>query len=127
MTAAAIRLDKWLFFARFFKTRSLAAKIVAQGGVRVNGARVSKPALAIRAGDLLTFEQGRQVRVVAVLDCGERRGPAAEAAGLYEDRSPPAVPRPPGGPRYDKGGRPTKKDRRALEAGRPDRDRGPLE
>lgn len=127
MTAAAIRLDKWLFFARFFKTRSLAARTVTQGGVRVNGVRVSKPSAAVRAGDLLTFHQGRRIRVVAVLEAGERRGPAAEAALLYEDRSPPEPPAAPAAPRYDKGGRPTKKDRRALEAGRPDREEGPLE
>ncbi len=115
--AAAIRLDKWLFFARAFKTRSIAAKVVTDGGVRVNGVRVSKPSSVVRAGDTLTFSQGRQVRVVVVVALGDRRGPAPEAQALYEDRSPPPEPRALGGPRYDKGGRPTKKDRRKLDAG----------
>lgn len=120
--APAIRLDKWLFFARFFKTRSLAAKTVAGGHVRVNGTRVSKPSAAVREGDTLTFAQGRQVRVVTILAPGLRRGPAEEARTLYEDRSPAPAPRELAAPRYDKGGRPTKRDRRALEAGRPRED-----
>ncbi len=117
--AAAIRLDKWLFYARFFKTRSLAAKVISAGGVRVNGARLSKPSASVRAGDTLAFPQGRRVRVVLVVATGERRGPASEAATLYEDRTPPDEPAPPAAPRYDKGGRPTKKDRRAIDAQRP--------
>ncbi len=113
----AVRLDKWLFFARFFKTRSLAARMVSAGGIRVNGARVTKPAASVRDGDTLAFSQGRRTRVVVVRAPGERRGPAAEAELLYEDRSPPPAARPPeGGPRYDKGGRPTKKDRREMDA-----------
>ena len=110
----SIRLDKWLWFARFFKTRSLAARTVAQGGVRVNGSRVSKPSATVRTGDLLTFSQGDRTRVVAILGTGERRGPAPEAQALYHDRSPPAPPKAPPNPRYDKGGRPTKKDRRTM-------------
>lgn len=117
--AAAIRLDKWLWFARFFKTRSLAARQVSEGGVRVNGQRVSKPSASIRPGDVLTFAQGRAIRVVEVRAAGERRGPAPEAQALYEDRSPPPLPKPEGHvPRYDQGGRPTKKDRRALDGDR---------
>ena len=88
-TAPAIRLDKWLFFARFFKTRTLAARVVQDGGVRVNGTRVSKPSAAVPAGDTLTFAQGRDIRVVTVRAAGTRRGPAPEAQALYEDRSPP--------------------------------------
>lgn len=113
-TGPAIRLDKWLWFARFFKSRSLASKTVADGRVRVNGTRVSKPSAAVRVGDLLTFSQGRAVRVVLVLDLGDRRGPASEAQMLYEDRSPPPPERAPENPRYDGGGRPTKKQRRDL-------------
>lgn len=117
--ASAIRLDKWLWFARFFKTRSLAARQVSEGGVRVNGQRVSKPSASIRPGDVLTFAQGRAIRVVEVRAAGARRGPAPEAQALYDDRSPPPPPRPEGHlPRYDRGGRPTKKDRRDLESGR---------
>ncbi len=84
-----IRLDKWLWQARFFKTRSLAARAVAQGRVRLNAARVDKPAQAVGAGDALTFAQGNRIRVVRVLALGTRRGPAAEAQALYEDLAPP--------------------------------------
>lgn len=84
----AIRLDKWLWQARFFKSRSLAAKAV-EAGMRINGARVSKPALTLRPGDVVTFTQAREVRVVRMLAPGTRRGPASEARGLYEDLSPP--------------------------------------
>ena len=114
-TAPAIRLDKWLFFARFFKTRTLAARVVQDGGVRVNGTRVSKPSAAVRVGDTLTFAQGRDIRVVTVRAAGTRRGPAPEAQALYEDRSPPPAPREPRNPRHEGAGRPTKKDRRALD------------
>ncbi|MEL6584248.1 MAG: RNA-binding S4 domain-containing protein [Pseudomonadota bacterium] len=86
--AAGIRLDKWLWQARFFKSRSLAASAVSSGA-RVNGARVTKPSALVRPGDELTFKQNRRIRYVKVLACGERRGPAAEAALLYEDKTPP--------------------------------------
>ncbi len=115
MSAAALRLDKWLWHARFFKTRGLAARIVADGGVRINGARTQKPAAQVRPGDALTFSQGGRVRVVLVVALGSRRGPAAEAQALYEDRSPLPEPAPPAAPAYDLGGRPTGRDRRALE------------
>ncbi|MFN7225549.1 MAG: RNA-binding S4 domain-containing protein, partial [Paracoccaceae bacterium] len=74
-----------LWQARFFKSRSLSADCVEQGGVRVNGQRVAKPAHALRPGDVLTFAQGGRIRVVRVLDLGLRRGPASEAQGLYAD------------------------------------------
>ena len=111
--SAAIRLDKWLFFARFFKTRSLAAKVVTDGGVRVNGVRVSKPSASVRVGDRLTFTQGDAVRVVDVVAPGERRGPAPEAQALYVDHSPPRAPRQPH-PARGTGARPTKRDRRQM-------------
>ncbi|MEM7547670.1 MAG: RNA-binding S4 domain-containing protein [Pseudomonadota bacterium] len=79
-----LRIDKWLWQARFFKTRSLAAKIVAKG-VRLNGQRNSKTHALLRPGDVLTFSQGTDIRVVRVLALGDRRGPAAEAQTLYED------------------------------------------
>lgn len=114
MTEPRIRLDKWLWQARFFKTRSLAAKIVSDGKVRVDGVPVSKPARAVGAGDVLTFIAGRRVRVVKIMALGERRGPAPEAQALYEDLSPPPEPKPPG-PARAESGRPTKRDRRAYE------------
>jgi len=112
-----IRLDKWLWHARFFKSRSLAAGIVSSGKVRVDGTPVSKPARAVGAGDVLTFSQERRVRVVKILGCGVRRGPASEAQMLYEDLSP-APDVAPANPRYDGGGRPSGKDRRDIMAAR---------
>ncbi|WP_193217565.1 RNA-binding S4 domain-containing protein [Roseobacter sp. TSBP12] len=85
----SLRLDKWLWYARFFKTRSLAAKIVTGGHVRVNSNKVSKAATTVGAGDVLTFAQGNHIRVVKLVACGTRRGPAPEAQALYEDLSPP--------------------------------------
>lgn len=116
--AEKIRIDKWLWHARFFKTRTLAAKVVS-GGLRVNGTPVAKPAFCVSAGDVLTFAQGRDVRVIRVLAAGERRGPAPEARLLYDDLDPPA-PRvaDPSAPVVEEGGRPTKKDRRAYEKSR---------
>ncbi|MEI4232127.1 RNA-binding S4 domain-containing protein [Roseovarius sp. D22-M7] len=121
---ASIRLDKWLWHARFFKTRSLAARQVSSGHVRVNGKRVSKPAHAVGAQDVLTFVQGDAVKVVRVRDPGTRRGPAPEAQTLYEDLTEPA-PRDtaPPAPKYEGKGRPTKRDRRKLDLDK----RGPLE
>lgn len=111
-SAGKLRLDKWLWHARFFKTRTQAARQVSGGHVRVNGVRVEKPAHAVTAGDVLTFAQARQIRVVQVEALGTRRGPASEAQGLFTDLSP-AVSEP--APERV-GARPTKKDRRALES-----------
>jgi ribosome-associated heat shock protein Hsp15 len=108
-------LDKWLWHARFFKTRTLAARQVTDGQVRVNGDRQGKPAHGIAQGDVLTFVQGRAVRVVRVAALGDRRGPAAEAQTLYDDLSPPDEPAP-----ERVGPRPTKRDRRTLDAMRED-------
>jgi ribosome-associated heat shock protein Hsp15 len=87
VTDDACRIDVWLWRARFFKTRSLAAHIVEQGGVRLvrGGARgpVDKPSRAIRLGDVLTFAQGSKWLAVKVEALGERRGPATEARALY--------------------------------------------
>lgn len=80
-----MRLDKWLWQTRFFKTRGLATQRVARGKVRVNGKLVKKPASSVGAGDVLTFVQGDRVRVIRVLALPERRGPAPEAALCYED------------------------------------------
>ncbi|MEM6375447.1 MAG: RNA-binding S4 domain-containing protein [Pseudomonadota bacterium] len=80
-----IRVDKWLWQARFFKTRALATKLVSSGKVRVNARRVSKPASLVGPGDVLTFPQSGTIRVIRVLAPGQRRGPASEAQQLYED------------------------------------------
>lgn len=78
------RLDKWLWHARFFRTRSLAARAVA-GGVRINGQRVTRPAASIRPGDVLTFAQAGTVRVIEIVALAERRDAAPLAAALYRD------------------------------------------
>ncbi|MFP4328059.1 MAG: RNA-binding S4 domain-containing protein [Paracoccaceae bacterium] len=123
---ARLRLDKWLWQARFFKTRSLAARQVSEGRCRVNGTRVTKPAHAVGPGDVLTFAQAREVRVIRVVALGVRRGPAEEARALYHDLDPPQPrgPAEPGTPHPEEGGRPTKKERRALDR---IRDRGALD
>ncbi len=109
---ATLRLDKWLWHARFFKSRSLAARICAGGRVRLNRKPQHKPSALVRVGDVLTFPQGRNIRVVAVAALGERRGPASEAVRLYRDLAPPE---PSGPPPARTGARPTKADRRALD------------
>ena len=114
----AVRLDKWLWYARFFKTRTLATSLCRAGKIRVNRAVVDKPNTALRPGDVLTFAMGRQVRVVRMIAAGTRRGPAVEAQSLYEDLTP--APAAPGGGKSvgqrDLGaGRPTKRERRALD------------
>lgn len=125
MTDDSQRIDKWLWYARFFKTRTVASKYVTAGKVRVNRTRITKPGHAIRPGDVLTFTLHLRPRVVEVLAPGTRRGPADEARALYEDMSPP----PPEGARKAAksgataqaarelgSGRPTKKERRELDA-----------
>ncbi|RPE71968.1 heat shock protein Hsp15 [Pacificibacter maritimus] len=110
----SIRLDKWLWYARFFKTRTLATKLVSAGTVRVNSTKVAKPSIAVGEGDVLTFTQAKEIKVVRILACGTRRGPAPEAQTLYEDLSPKPEPKEfvPQSPKYEGKGRPTKKDRR---------------
>jgi ribosome-associated heat shock protein Hsp15 len=80
-----LRLDKWLWQARFFKGRGDAADMVAEGYLRLNGTHCTKPGHAVAVGDVLTFPQGRQIRVVRVVALGHRRGPHAEALALYDD------------------------------------------
>lgn len=104
------RIDRWLWQGRFFKTRSLAARVVAGDGVRINGARTVKPSQPVGPGDVLTFPQGDRIRVVEVAALADRRGPASEAQATYRDRTPPPVPRA--------GPRPTGRDRRRMDAAR---------
>ncbi len=79
------RLDKWLWFARLAKSRTLAAKLVGEGYVRVNGQRAETPAKAIAVGDVLTVALARTTAVVRVEALGTRRGPAPEARKLYSE------------------------------------------
>lgn len=95
--ADRIRIDKWLWHARFYRTRPLAQRAAESGMLRLNGARVVKPSAAVGPGDVLTLPRGREVVAVRVVACGTRRGPAREALSLYEiltesrlDRDAPA-------------------------------------
>ncbi|MEP0156811.1 RNA-binding S4 domain-containing protein [Pseudophaeobacter sp.] len=115
--AEKIRVDKWLWHARFFKTRSLAAKQISAGHLRLNGAKITKTAQSVISGDVLSFPQGRQIRVVEVVAIGERRGPAPEAQALYLDKTPKQDILP-ANPRFEGKGRPDKKSRRALDLSR---------
>lgn len=78
------RIDKWLFHARFYRTRPLAQAATQAGRVRLNGVKVDKPGHVLRAGDVLTLGKGAQVVAVRVLVLAEKRGPAKEAQTLYE-------------------------------------------
>ena len=86
-----LRLDKWLFHARFFKSRDLAQDCVESGHLRLNAQRCQKPGHSVAVGDVLTFPQGHQIRVVRVLALAERRGPATEAQALYCDLDAPGA------------------------------------
>lgn len=117
-----LRLDKWLWYARFFKTRTLAARACAAGRMRINREVVSKSHATVRPGDVVTFPQGPTIRVVEIVALGQRRGPAPEAQALYTDLAPKAAPGPEKRPKppasvatRDLGaGRPTKADHRAI-------------
>lgn len=87
-TAEGQRLDKWLWCARFFKSRAHAAALLADGRLRLSGRRIEKAHATVRPGDVLTFPQGNDIRVVRVLATATRRGPATEARQLYEDLTP---------------------------------------
>jgi ribosome-associated heat shock protein Hsp15 len=118
-TAAVQRLDKWLWFARIVKSRTLAAQLVQDGKVRVNRAKVAKPAQTVRPDDVLTIVIRGNIQVLKVLAAGVRRGPPAEARTLYELLSAPAgtVPAQSGGSgeRARGTGRPSKRDRRLTD------------
>ena len=86
--AGSQRIDKWLFFARVVKSRSLGSKLALSGRVRINGEKCEQAAQAVKPGDVLTLTLERRILVYRVLDAGVRRGPAEEARMLYEDLSP---------------------------------------
>ncbi len=117
-----LRLDKWLWYARLFKSRTLATEICQSGRIRINGEIVQKAHHALRPGDVLTFAKADHIRVIRVVALGNRRGPAAEAQALYEDLDPPAQENRltvetnlHEAGRGASGGRPTKAERRALD------------
>ncbi len=114
------RIDKWLFFARVFKSRSIAQEQVAGGKVLVNDQRVTQPSHLLKPGDTLVIAHQRRDSILVVRQAGARRGPYEEARLLYDDITPPAeesdklsafdqATREPGA------GRPTKKERRAID------------
>jgi len=117
-----IRIDKWLWHARFLKSRTLAGKFCQAGNVRVNDALITKAHATVGPGDALTFATGSRVRVVKIKAVGNRRGPAPEAQSLYDDLSPPPPPKTERpfapaktGEREVGAGRPTKAERRAID------------
>lgn len=113
---AGVRADKWLWAARMFKTRSLAAKACDAGHVKLAGEGV-KPAKLLRIGDTLEIVTPGGLRILEVRGLSETRGPAPIARALYDDHSPPPPPREYVAPfaRRERGaGRPTKRDRRDL-------------
>lgn len=121
-----LRIDKWLWHARFFKTRTQATHLAAQGRIRINGEKISKASATVKQGDVLTFPKERDIRVIEILALGARRGPASEAALLYKDLQPPQSPGPdnskklaPLFTRRPGSGRPTKRERRQFEKFRP--------
>jgi ribosome-associated heat shock protein Hsp15 len=115
------RIDKWLFFARVVKSRSLAAKLAVSGRVRINRDKASQASDLVKPGDVLTITLDRRILVYKVLDAGSRRGPAEEARKLYEDMSPPPTPKEDApadaiAPLREAGsGRPTKRERRDTD------------
>ena len=114
-----IRLDTWLWYARFYKSRSLSSKAILSGKLRVNSNKIIKPASKVKINDVLTINHLNMVMIIQVQNLGTRRGPASEAQKLYKDRSGDAI----GAfkikhvsekSKKDTNKRPTKKDRRIL-------------
>lgn len=120
------RIDKWLWHARVVRTRSAATALVTAGHVRLNGRRIDAASRPVRPADVVTVALDRAVRVLKVLGFSERRGAADDARRLWEDLTPPSDPASPPAPaagvRDPGAGRPTKRDRRALDKLRADDD-----
>jgi ribosome-associated heat shock protein Hsp15 len=112
------RLDKWLWCARLTKTRSGAARLIADGRVRINGERTLKPSRIVHPGDVVTATPHGRLSVLRIVEIAERRGPADVARSLYEDLTPQVAlaPDKPGALQAPTGKRPTKRDRRRLDA-----------
>jgi ribosome-associated heat shock protein Hsp15 len=113
------RPDKWLWCARVVKTRSAAVRLIADGKVRINGVRALKASRLVHAGDVVTATSVGRLSVLRVIGTAERRGPASAALSLYEDLTPRETPRENDGlgePMRERGPRPTKRNRRRLDA-----------
>ncbi|MBT5074795.1 MAG: RNA-binding S4 domain-containing protein [Kordiimonadaceae bacterium] len=119
-TPATQRIDVWLWHARFYKTRSLATKMVRGGKVRLNGNICKKSSTTVSPSDILTFSRADQILIAKIISIASRRGPAPEAQMLYEDLTPPQEIQKKSqknvtAPRYKGAGRPTKNERRAID------------
>jgi ribosome-associated heat shock protein Hsp15 len=117
------RIDKWLWHARVVRTRSAAAELVTSGLVRLNGERVTASSRLVRSDDVITIALDRQVRILKATGFAERRGDAEAGRALYADLTPLPAPRDESArvaPREPGSGRPTKRDRRALDRLRDD-------
>jgi ribosome-associated heat shock protein Hsp15 len=122
MADSSVRLDRWLWAARFFKTRALASAAIAGGKVHVNGTR-AKPAKQLRVGDALRVRIGPYDWLVTVRELSEHRGPAQRAQQLYEESADGRQARErlahqlkiAPAPAYQGKGRPTKKERREMQ------------
>lgn len=108
------RIDKWLWHARVVRTRSAAAELAGSGQVRLNGGRIDAASRPVRPGDVVTVALDRSVRILKVRGFADRRGDADAARALYDDLSPPAA-EPPAAVRDSGAGRPTKRERRAID------------
>jgi ribosome-associated heat shock protein Hsp15 len=124
-----VRIDKWLWAARFFKTRSIAADAISGGKVELNGER-TKPAKLLQVGDEVRLRLGPYEHIVLVRGLSERRGPATDAMRLYEETPASIAARAkhaeqlrmaPAAFVYEEKGRPTKRDRREIERFRDER------
>lgn len=116
-----IRIDKWLWYARVVKTRTLAAKCVTGGNVRVNREKTTNASAKVKPGDVLTIAINERVRILEIVQVGSRRGPATEALTLYNDLSPVTATKGEGSAEGDKDlvqklKRPDKRERRQAAA-----------
>ena len=115
-----IRLDTWLWYARFYKSRSLSSKAILSGKLRLNSNKIIKPASKVKINDVLTINHINMVRIIQVQSLGSRRGPASEAQKLYNDLSGNIIDASKINsvsekPKKETNKRPTKKDRRMLD------------
>lgn len=113
------RIDKWLWHARVVRTRNAAAQLVTSGHVRLDGAKITAPGQAVRAGHVVTIVLDRSVKVLKVLNFADRRGDAIAARVLYDNLTPPPAAAPAvitAAQREPGSGRPTKQERRATDA-----------
>ena len=120
-TENKLRIDKWLWFARVAKTRTLAKKLVTTGKIRVDSNKITSASFSVNPGHVLTIAQERKILIYEILELGSRRGPYSEAQLLYNDLSPIVKPAEKQATAYDKGSistgkRPDKRQRRQLQA-----------